>query len=109
MTFVPCNPDKPICADCEREYFAECGSVIHPGLCCWCAQKRILAENAARAAEQAQAFQALSWGHFTADAIIGAAARARDLLAPTYEAEGLISDREPLASSERDMRHSEAG
>lgn len=108
MNYVPSNPDHPICGDCGREYFAECGSVLHPGLDVWCAQKRILAEDAARDAERALEFQALSREHFSTDTIIAAAESARGLLGVRFHAAGLVSDREPITSSERDSRHLES-
>lgn len=58
--------------------------------------------------EDSRAVMVLGYGPGVAAKIIAAADKARDILGPLYCAEGLVSDREPILSGERDYRPLEA-
>lgn len=83
MNYVPANPNRPICADCEREQHEEHMSVIFPMCCVFCAKKRIAAEAAALAGERAADFRALSHEKL-APIFIQAAEKARELLGERF-------------------------
>jgi len=83
MNYIPHNPNWPVCPDCNREFDAEFGSVIHPGLDVWCAKKRIETENAERALEAA-AESELDPEAFVAATIIASIPKAKELLGERF-------------------------
>lgn len=96
MNYVASNPDLPICPDCNREFYPEMGSVIHPGLDVWCAKRRIEEENAEKAAESALDPEA-----FVAATIAASIPKAVELLGERFF-------KAPHLSADRDNRELES-